>query len=292
MIPGKEPVSLIKDSSHIRVLIWSTTETLSSVVCRIDGTELRGSTASYHGRGKKWSSITNLKEVEPHVPLWTIPWNASLYNDNKVHHLTVIAVDSSGKSGNHTVRFRIDGKRILKMDSGPGGFIISLPIGLLFKDLFLLTYLLVVVGFLLIPKVFVLFMQGLGIYEDWKSRTCSDLVSLDTESERYWCQVRPEFRVRIRHRWIDFKFTMVATFLRFCELGRIPDLWYPMYLWALYVTVGPWFVGDFVPSTDQSIGAGKRWGWLMSYGVWLMDGTWEPILDTWVYGSLLLFSIF
>lgn len=290
MIPGKEPVSLIRDSSHIRVLIWATTTSekdaggLAKVSCIIDGKELEDSVPSFHGRGKRWSNITNLKDTNTHVPLWTIPWNTSVYDDDEIHILSVVAVDHNGLQGNHTVRFRVNGKRIEKMDSGPGGFIISLPLGLLFKDLFLVTYLFVVIGFLLLPKIFVLLCQGLGIYDEWVQSTSETLVAIDTESQRYWLQVRPPFKVRVRHRWSDFKFTMVATFLRFCEFSKLPDLFYPLYGFALYVTVGPWFVGDFVPSTDATLGYGKRWGWLMTYGVWFMDGSYEPILDTWVYG--------
>ena len=287
IIPGKEPLSLIRDSSHIRVLIWAKTS-LKTIKCTIDGNELQNAPESYHGRGKPWSNISNLNEFETHIPLYTIPWNPQLYNDNEIHFLTVVATDTSGIQGNHTVRFRLDGNRVKKMDSGIGGFIISIPLGLLFKDLFLVTYIFVVIGFLLMPKIFVLLCEGLGIYEEWKKLTSESLVAIDAESQRYWLQVRPTFTDSIRHRWKDFKFTMVATFLRFCELAKIPNLFYPLYGFALYVTVGPWFVGDFVPSTDTSMGAGKRWGWLMTYGVWFNDGSWEPILDTWVYGNLIL----
>lgn len=78
---------------------------------------------------------------------------------------------------------------------------------------------------------------------------------------------------------------MVATFFRFCELSAFPDLFYPLYFFALYITVGPWFIGDFVPSDTK--GPGKRYGWLMFCGIWLEDGSWEPILDTWVYGMII-----
>jgi hypothetical protein len=75
----------------------------------------------------------------------------------------------------------------------------------------------------------------------------------------------------------------MSLFLRFCELSRIPTIFYPLYLFSLYILVGPWFVGDFV---SKSPDPGKRYGWLMVFGIWYQDGTWEPTLDSWIYGDL------
>lgn len=130
----------------------------------------------------------------------------------------------------------------------------------------------------------------MGIYEEWVVSTSQMLVEIDETSMTYWRMLRPNFKVRVRHRWSDFKFTMVASFLRFCQLSRRADLWYPLYLFSLYITIGPWFLGDFVPS--ETLGPGKRWGWLMVYGICIKlfltfigfkDGSWEPVLDTWLY---------
>ena len=119
-IPGKEPTHLVASSTHIRVLIWASTSSLKEIYCIVDDKRLEGK-ATYNGRGKSWSSIESIKEPEPYIPLWTIPWDPLLYNDSAVHHLTVVATDSHGRIGNHTVRFRLDGERIRKMDAGPGG---------------------------------------------------------------------------------------------------------------------------------------------------------------------------
>ncbi|KAJ3371813.1 Transmembrane protein 62 [Kappamyces sp. JEL0680] len=277
---AKEPYYLIKNSTHIRAMVWSSTPTFETVVAYIDG-EPVAEPASYRGYGSPWSNIANLDEKDPYVPLWTIPWTPAKYDDDQVHWLSVVAIDQQGRKGNHTVRFRVDGERIRKMESGPGGFIISLPLGLLFKDLFIVFYLLVGIGFLLLPKLFVLMTSSVGVYEDWKLSTSAMLVEIDRLAQIFERQVRPSFKVRVQHRWSDFKFTMVATFFRFCELSRISHLFYPLYLYSLYILVGPWFFGDFVPA--EIAGPGKRWGWLMVYGIWLQDGTWEPILDTWLY---------
>lgn len=132
IIPFKEPAHLIKSSTHIRVLIWSGSE-IESVSGSIDGTKITDGFASLNNRGKPWSQITSIIERDAYLPLWSIPWQPLLYDDDEMHVLIVTAVDASGRIGNHTIRFRVDGTRITKMDAGPGGFIISLPLGLLVK---------------------------------------------------------------------------------------------------------------------------------------------------------------
>ena len=129
IIPNKEPTHLIRHSSHIRALIWST-DLITQVQIYIDD-RLLPVTAEYSGVGKSWSNIQAVDENDPFLPLWTIPWNPKLYDNGQLHTMVVVAEDETGLKGNHTVRFRIDGQRILDMDAGPGGFIISLPLGTL-----------------------------------------------------------------------------------------------------------------------------------------------------------------
>lgn len=127
IIPGKEPVSLIQTSTHIRVLVWASSK-IVSVEGFIDGVPLSAK-AEYHGRGKAWKSIES-KEEEAYVPLWTIDWTP-LDHQGEDCELRVIARDSEGRIGSQTVRFRVDGTRDTKMDAGTGGFIMTVPLGLL-----------------------------------------------------------------------------------------------------------------------------------------------------------------
>lgn len=129
IIPNKEPTHLISSSTHIRILIWST-DPIISVRALIDD-QVLDLAAEYVGIGKSWSSIQAVDESDPHIPLWTIPWDPTKYDDKLLHNLVVIACDETGLQGNHSVRFNIDGERITDMDAGPGGFIISLPLGTL-----------------------------------------------------------------------------------------------------------------------------------------------------------------
>ncbi|KAJ3321347.1 Transmembrane protein 62 [Boothiomyces sp. JEL0866] len=281
MLMNKEPKYLIKSSTHIRVLIWS--KQIERIWAVIDSKVIH-EPAVYAGKGKPWDAIEQVDQQEPYLPLYLINWNPKLYDDGEDHVLAVVAVDKLGREANHTVRFRVDGTRIINMDAGSGGFIISLPLGILFKDLFILFYIIVAFGFLLIPKSFVLMTRSVNVYESWKMDTSKMLIEIDKNSEQFWRMLRPSLKLRVRHRWNDFKFTMVATFLRFCEMSQKPDIFYPLYLFTLYITIGPWFLGDFVPS---SLDPGKRYGWLMVYGFWFSDGSWEPVFDTWLYATVI-----
>jgi predicted phosphohydrolase len=124
-IPEKEPQVT---STHIRALIWGTSE-LVSVYAIIDGTIVGNGT--YHGRGSSWKSVSDIAQDQAYIPLWTIPWDISHFEDDEVHYLTVVAYDQVGQMGNQTVRFRGDMSRIAEMDAGTGGWIIQLPLGAL-----------------------------------------------------------------------------------------------------------------------------------------------------------------
>lgn len=126
IIPNREPVELIQSSSHIRTMVWSSNP-VSKMYATIDS-HLLPSEWVYNGKGKAWSSIKTLYETNPHIPLWTLKWDAKKYLDSKTHELIVHVIDSEGLKGNHTVLFRADGKAV-DMDAGFGGFLISINVG-------------------------------------------------------------------------------------------------------------------------------------------------------------------
>ena len=130
------------------------------------------------------------------------------------------------------------------------------------------------------PKIFYLTCRYYDVYDSWKLDKSSNLIEIDAETNSYWDIARPSFRRRLRHLLYDFKFTMLASFLRYCELAQKRDLFYPLYFFCLYITVGPWFIGDLVP---RSVSTGKRYGWVMTYGIWFKDGSWVPVFDSWLY---------
>jgi hypothetical protein len=133
---------------------------------------------SYRGTGKSWTSIENLKEQELYIPLWTIGWDPKQFSDKKPHLMVVSAIDSVGLQGNHSVIFRTDGV-VENMNAGLGGFIISLKIGQMFKELFIIGYFITTIGLLLIPKAFVMVTRHYGDYPKWKEDTSLELIARD-----------------------------------------------------------------------------------------------------------------
>ena len=142
-------------------------------------------------------------------------------------------------------------------------------------------YILLTVVFLLIPKTFVMISRTNGHYLSWKDSVSRELIQRDVASHVFSRLPAVTVEQIIQHMQSDFMFTMKAYFLRLCEFVNDASLFYPLFGYLLYIVCMPWLVGDFVPSSDD---AGRRWGYLLIYGIEMLDGTWEPMLDTWLFG--------
>jgi hypothetical protein len=79
--------------------------------------------------------------------------------------------------------------------------------------------------------------------------------------------------IRIRNMVLNPVYTFLLNVLVF---GQDPFLFYPVFIFHLYILVGPWCVGAFVPSSG-------KWGYMFTYGL-IMNGRWVPMLETWLYG--------
>jgi 3',5'-cyclic AMP phosphodiesterase CpdA len=271
-----EPVNRIIESSHIRVLIWSSID-IKKVTGFIDQTEILEK-AVYNGVGKPWKNINDYSDKEAHLPLWTIPWDPSKYNDQKEHIMVVKAVDAANQTSNHTLVFRVDGKHS-KMESGPGGVILSIPVGIIVKEFFIVSYIVLVVFCLLVPKSFVLITRASGKYQEWKEMTSQELISRDNASLVYLSRSQVNPRQIFNHITSDFMFTMKAHFLRMCELVNDASIFYPLYIFMLYMICFPLYVGDFVPTSGD---IQNRWGYLYIHGIKMYSSEWVPVLDSWI----------
>ncbi|KAI7873463.1 Metallo-dependent phosphatase-like protein [Mucor mucedo] len=109
-IPSKEPLWRIRQSTHIRFLVFSehSAEHLA-VKISIDG-KLHLDQATFVGDTKN--------------PLWAAPWDASLYEDRNPHKLSIKVTAADGKVGTSHIVFRVDTNRI-KIKGGSGEFIIK-----------------------------------------------------------------------------------------------------------------------------------------------------------------------
>lgn len=277
ILTGKEPTHRIINSTHIRVVCWSEYPVVS-ISMFIDGVEIDTSGLRFVGYGKRW---VRSDDDAPHLPLWVNPWDASLYNDDLTHELVVVAKCSSGASSSHKIPFRVDGKRLDDMESGTGGFILSIPFPLLLKDLYVLSFVLTSFLCLLLPKLFVLTLMHRKSYNRWAASTSKHLIMQDKSSRLYLDGKSNRIADNLNHRFEDFTFTVRATFFRFCKLSKVWYLFYPIYGSCLFTLIGPWFVGEFVPNAGEE--SGRQIGWMMTYGIWFNDGTWVPVLDSWVF---------
>jgi hypothetical protein len=109
-IPTKEPLWRIRSSTHIRFLVFvAEQDTIDKVHILIDDV-LHPYPATYVG--------------DTNNPLWTAPWDASLFEDRKSHRLTIQVTTLNGTVSTSETVFRVDTHRI-KIAGGTGEFIIK-----------------------------------------------------------------------------------------------------------------------------------------------------------------------
>ncbi|KAI7905451.1 Metallo-dependent phosphatase-like protein, partial [Cokeromyces recurvatus] len=110
-IPTKEPLWRIRQSTHIRFLVFSEEEETEkiSIEIKING-QLHPNPAIYVGDTKN--------------PLWVSPWDPSLLEDRKTHQLSIRITTPNGKSSISETVFRTDMYRA-KIGGGSGEFIIK-----------------------------------------------------------------------------------------------------------------------------------------------------------------------
>lgn len=109
-IPTKEPLWRIRQSTHIRFLIFvAKQEAVDKVHILIDG-ELHQYPVSCVG--------------DTNNPLWTAPWDPSLFEDRKPHRLTIEVTTVNGVVSTSETIFRVDTHR-MKIGGGTGEFIIK-----------------------------------------------------------------------------------------------------------------------------------------------------------------------
>ncbi|CAI2164615.1 1705_t:CDS:2 [Funneliformis geosporum] len=110
-----EPVHIIKESTHIRLLVWSDHD-IKEIEIFLDGIR-HHEQVSYKGNSKD-------NRVD-HIPLWVSPWNPKQFDDGQEHYIIVKARDIIGQEGESKVIFRVDGERS-DMRGGISEFLIGL----------------------------------------------------------------------------------------------------------------------------------------------------------------------
>ena len=99
---------------------------VSSISMMIDGRVI-DKKAVPAGQGVMWTANGKIRADERnYLPLWTMPWQAELYNDGRDHEMVVRVVDSKSQNSVKRIVFRVDGMRAVSegMGSGLGGLVI------------------------------------------------------------------------------------------------------------------------------------------------------------------------
>ena len=270
----REPSHRIASSTHIRVLVFSKSE-ISRVSVFINDQLLSQQAA-------KEGPMENSK-----VPLWTIKWDPSDYVLEKRYTMKVIAIDQDGNQGEHVITFRGDGKP-LELESGFGKMIMTPKYHYWFKIFFLAAYLTIVIALLLIPKIYSLYLHRTRRYHRWRLQYSKLLIELDTPQmitiPKGGLIDRLKYRMFLT--WLavdrDFKYFAHASVFRLVTLASLATTFYPMLFYALYITVGPFFIGELIPSSLDN-GRIEGLGMFYLYGVYV-EHHWVPLPDTWVFG--------
>ncbi|KAJ2383250.1 hypothetical protein GGI05_005376 [Coemansia sp. RSA 2603] len=266
-------------SSHIRLLVWAD-RPLASVALAIDGVP-HPHAAEYRGHETGGSSADFVK-----TPLWVAPWNASQYDDGRVHWLEATATDADGKTTTTRLPFHFSSTPIPLDNDARGGWIMRQDFAAIFRTSAVASYLLMAVFLLIVPRL-------------WANH-------LPAADVRAWLAARRlehhKDDARMRHVWAAFTrgdivnplvllkllLALVATHMRFCVstqftaqvyFATVPWLFWPAYFFAMGLATLPLFTGRLIPSASPADAMGS----VYIYGIYIA-GEWSPLLDSWGYG--------
>ncbi|XP_075974163.1 transmembrane protein 62-like [Anticarsia gemmatalis] len=213
-MPGREPLHLIPDSTHIRILAFSDVD-IVSVKLSFDKIS--------------WMPCKNIKG-----PLYACQWLPNLFNAG-VHHFYVKVIDELGKEAEVDHSFSLDGT-LLNFDL-TARILLMLDAGVVFQAIF---------GTLLLVNVIPLV-----------------ILRLQKSPPKY----RRRFgRHMLRRVWL---------------LSKLDRVFYPIVLYAVYIPIGPWAIGELI---DGHVGAIFAWGILIR-------GAFLPEPFTYMYGSVQLMFV-
>ncbi|KAF1796840.1 Metallo-dependent phosphatase-like protein [Mucor lusitanicus] len=251
-IPSKEPLWRIRQSSHIRFLVFSN-ETIDKlqVEILIDG-KLHPHEASFVGDTKN--------------PLWAAAWDPSVFEDRKPHQLTVRVTASDGKVGLSNTVFRVDTHRI-KIGGGSGEFIIKSKMSTVLQCITIFTMAIMLL-LLLIPKFFAP-QHDTDIYS--KKRINRLLLRIHTIDQ-----------IAAKTPYLKLQKSILTWSYRFLQLPQDqPIVWHLTFVYILALLTLPWFRANFIPSADTNA---ERYGIFYMWGM-VFGGEWVPIADTWMFAA-------
>ncbi|KAJ8721394.1 hypothetical protein PYW07_002169 [Mythimna separata] len=214
IMPGREPLPLIPESSHIRILAFSD---VAVTIVEVSFDQI------------SWMECKQTKG-----PLYVCKWLPHLFKTG-IHNLYVKVKDELDREAFVEHPFTLD-KSLMNFELSPR-ILLMLDAGVVFQAIF---------GTLLMANVLPLVVLRLF---KWPPRY----------RRRYG-------RLMLRRLWL---------------LSKIDQIFYPIVLYAAYLPIGPWAIGELI---DGYVGAIFAWGILIK-------GSFLPESFTYMYGSVQLLFV-
>ncbi|KAJ3245445.1 Transmembrane protein 62 [Chytriomyces hyalinus] len=299
--PTHEPVHKILSSTHIRFLAYPFAKSQApippqNIKISIDDID-QETVVEYVGTTKPWSDIRDLEQSTNHIPLYIARWNPQLFNDGRDHSIEISVTDDEEHTAMKRIIFRVDGQRAKNhgMESGIGGYVIAASFEKLFKGLFVFAHLFIAI-LLHVPKLFVDYAVQTKTYGSYRSHLMRRLQHLSKLTETPFIRPLKDEDDLMETGHLEESFPQpglpvsglilahiyrlaILWTIRFMNFAHTPRLYFPFFVYFNYLIVGPWFVGNLVPSAQNM---SDRVGLCYVYGLWFAGGHgWVPLLDTW-----------
>ncbi|CAO3600628.1 unnamed protein product [Absidia cylindrospora] len=270
----KEPTHRIRDSSHVRFLIFSAHEPSTLKVRVFVDNKHHPFPATYSGnKGNAASS----------PPLWTTPWSPEDFDDITTHSLRVEVTAPDGQVGESQIFFRVDGVRLM-IGGGFGEWLIGTSVANIFKYTVVLG-----LAFML------LLLLGPKVYTDFKTMGQQQRQNGDDIYSK--TDIPPSAHIMLSLHNLDanpyagpyqcIERRALAWLLRFFQFPTMmPVVFYTTFLFTLSFLCLPWFHAEFIPSGDHlpDIGVDDRYGTFYLWGI-TFGNEWLPLGDTFMFAT-------
>ncbi|KAJ2608393.1 hypothetical protein H4S08_004473, partial [Coemansia sp. RSA 1365] len=257
LLPAHEPLHRMRTSRFIRMLIWAD-QPVVSVEVRIDGM-LHSHAAKY--RGKEYPVEKSVPDELVKIPLWTVPWDPTVFDDDRVHQIEVTVVDASGKRGYSYTPFTF-GDKSMPLDNGArGGWIMQQNFAVMFRISGTVSYLLMAVCLLLVPRILfvmqkdpVAWVTSRAILHHQEHARAIELQRLLLLALRGG-SIMTTFKLTLALIAARTKFLVWSQFTAQVCLAGVSWLFWPAYFFAMSIAVLPLFSGRLIPSAPAVLGS-------------------------------------
>ncbi|KAJ2805575.1 hypothetical protein H4S07_003985 [Coemansia furcata] len=273
LLPQHEPLGIMRQSTHIRVLVWADAD-VTKVEMKIDG-KAHPHAAVYRGK-----QTTDAKGDTVKTPLWVAPWDPAQYDDGLLHELEVIATDAEGKSTAVRVPFHFAAEPVPLENDARGGWIMRQSFPDIFRVSGLISYLLMAVALVVVPRLYFLALREPRAW--MAARTLAHHKDEARLRHLRATLVRCGNPVALAKLLLALvgeqtRFLVATQFTAQVYFASLPAFFYPAYFFTMALACLPLFSGLLIPSAGP-LGVGS----VYAYGIYIA-GEWAPLLDSWTY---------